>query len=491
MTRSTLAVATSAQPSSTPAANTAIVGSCNRRNRAVINVINPATQAAVASIYSATSNDVDAALVNAKHGAVICRGLPRYQRADILMTAAKHIQRQLEIFAQLIVQESGKTIVQARKEVSRCIHTLTLSAEEAKRLKGEEMTFDAYEGAVGRQGYTQRDPLGIIVAITPFNDPLNLVAHKLGPAIAGGNAVIIKPSEQAPLSAMKLVDTLINAGLDKRIISVVVGGADVGRQLVSAESVRMVSFTGGMATGEAITRAAGLKKISMDLGGNAPVIVMADCHLHLAVEATVSGAFWASGQNCIGTQRILIERAVFDQFVNTFVAHTKSLRMGNPMDESVNIGPMINVEQAMRIEAWVNDAVAQGATLLTGHSRNGSFYPPTVLSNVPEDAQLCVDEVFAPVVILDVFDTFEEAINKANRFDYSLHAGIFTNNLETALTAVERLEASGVMVNDSSDFRSDAMPFGGYKRGSLGREGVRYALEEMTQTKVVCFNRSS
>ncbi|MGS2717850.1 aldehyde dehydrogenase family protein [Eionea flava] len=459
-------------------------------NRSVIDVINPATQAVVDSVYEATNGDVDAALANAKHGVSICRGLARYQRADILMAAAKSVQQQLEVFARLIVQESGKTIMQARKEVSRCINTLTLSAEEAKRLQGEEIAFDSYEGAVGRQGYTQRDPLGVIVAITPFNDPLNLVAHKLGPAIAGGNAVILKPSEQAPLSALKLVDTLVNAGLDERIISVVVGGADVGRQLISADIVRMVSFTGGMSTGEAITRTAGLKKMSMDLGGNAPVIVMADSDIHTAVDATVSGAFWASGQNCIGTQRILIERSAFDRFVSTFVAQTQRLRVGDPMDESVDVGPMINVEQAMRIESWVNDAIAQGATLLAGHRRTGSFYPPTVLSNVPADAQLCVDEVFAPVVILDVFDTFEEAVSKANSVDYSLHAGIFTNNLEVALTAVDRLEASGVMVNDSSDFRFDAMPFGGYKRGSLGREGVRYALEEMTQTKVVCFNRT-
>jgi acyl-CoA reductase-like NAD-dependent aldehyde dehydrogenase len=459
------------------------------QHKKMIHVLNPFTQETVDIIPAATTTDVDTALLSAHRGLGICRALPRHHRATILSCTANIVREQQEDFAILIVQEAGKTIVQARKEVSRCVNTLELSAEEAKRLSGEVIPFDAYEGAMGRQGYTHCDPLGIILAITPFNDPLNLVAHKLGPAIAGGNAVILKPSEHAPLSAMKLVDTFISAGLDENIISLVVGDADIGRELVAADAIRMVSFTGGMATGEAITRTAGLKKMAMDLGGNAPVIVMADSDLNAAVAATVSGAFGASGQNCIGSQRIFIERNIFDQFATEFVAQTRQLCVGDPMNENTDMGPMITPEQSARIETWVNDAINQGATLLVGHHREGNFYHPTVLTDVPENAQVCSDEVFAPVVILEPFDTFDEVINKANNVDYSLHAGIFTRNLEMALTAADRLEASGVMINDSSDFRFDAMPFGGYKRGSLGREGVRYALQEMTQTKVICFNR--
>ena len=459
------------------------------QDQKMIHVLNPFTQEIVGSLAVARSSDVESALLSAHRGLDICRALPRHQRASILLATANIVREQQQDFAKLIVQEAGKTIVQARTEVSRCINTLELSAEEAKRLSGEVIPFDAYEGAMGRQGYTHCDPLGIILAITPFNDPLNLVAHKLGPAVAGGNAVILKPSEHAPLSAIKLVDAFVNAGLDKSIISVVVGDAEIGRLLVASDDIRMVSFTGGMATGEAITRIAGLKKMAMDLGGNAPVIVMADSDLDAAVQATVSGAFWASGQNCIGTQRIFVERSVFDQFASEFVAQTRQLHVGDPMDENTDVGPMITLEQAKRINAWVSNAINQGATLLEGHHRQGNFYHPTVLTNVPKNSQVSAEEVFAPVVILEPFDSFDEVINKANSVDYSLHAGIFTSNLELALTAADRLQASGVMINDSSDFRFDAMPFGGYKRGSLGREGVRYALQEMTQTKVVCFKR--
>jgi acyl-CoA reductase-like NAD-dependent aldehyde dehydrogenase len=461
----------------------------NEQHQQMIDVINPFTHDIVDSIPAATMADVETALVNAKRGLEVCRKLARYQRANILAATAAIVREELEKFAILIVSEAGKTIVQARKEVSRCVNTLELSAQEAKRLSGEVIPFDSYEGAMGRQGYTHCDPLGIILAITPFNDPLNLVAHKLGPAIAGGNSVILKPSELAPLSAIKLVDAFFRAGLDEQIISVVIGDAKIGGALVSADDIRMVSFTGGMETGEAITRTAGLKKMTMDLGGNAPVIVMADSDLDEAVSATVSGAFWASGQNCIGTQRIFIERSVFDQFSAEFVAQTQALSVGDPMDDVTDVGPMITPAQSTRIQSWVANAINQGATLLTGHQRNENMYTPTVLTNVPGTSALCMQEVFAPVVILEPFDSFDEVISWANCLDYSLHAGIFTRDLETALKAADRIEASGVMINDSSDFRFDAMPFGGYKRGSLGREGVRYALQEMTQSKVICFNR--
>jgi acyl-CoA reductase-like NAD-dependent aldehyde dehydrogenase len=461
----------------------------NKQHQQMIDVINPFSQIIIDSIPAATSKDVEAALVSAKHGFEISRKLARYQRANILFATAAIVRDELEDFALLIVNEAGKTIMQARKEVTRCINTLELSGEEAKRISGEIIPFDSFEGAIGRQGYTHVDPLGIILAITPFNDPLNLVAHKLGPAVAAGNSVILKPSELAPLSSIKLVDAFVRAGLNKHIISVVIGDANIGRELVSANDIRMVSFTGGMTTGEAITKTAGLKKITMDLGGNAPVIIMADSDLDKAVKATVSGSFWASGQNCIGTQRIFVERSIFDKFLPAFVEQTKALNVGDPMNESTDVGPMITPEQSMRIQSWVEDAIKQGAMLLTGHQRNDNIYTPTVLTKVPATSRLCMKEVFAPVVILESFDCFDEVISWANRGDYSLHAGIFTSDLETALKAADSLEASGVMINDSSDFRFDAMPFGGYKRGSLGREGVRYAIQEMTQSKVICFNR--
>lgn len=373
--------------------------------------------------------------------------------------------------------------------MTRCINTLKLSAEEAKRGAGEIIPFDAYAGSENRMGWFTREPLGIILAITPFNDPLNLVAHKLGPAIAGGNSVILKPSELAPLSALDLVNVLIEAGLPSEVVTPVVGGPDLGEALVSTRAIRMISFTGGFKTGDAISRLAGLKRLAMDLGGNAPVIVMADAAFDQAVESCVSGAFWAAGQNCIGTQRILIERPIYDAFRAAFVVQTAALRAGNPQNEATDVGPMITEAAARRAEALVASAIDAGARLLTGHRREGALYAPTVLESVPHDAALWCEEAFAPVVTLEPFDSFDEAIDLANAVDFSLHAGIFTSSLALALEASSRIEAGGVMVNDSSDYRFDAMPFGGFKYGSLGREGVRFAYEDMTQPRVVCINR--
>jgi len=425
---------------------------------------------------------IDTALL----GALVARELPRHERARILEATASGVEADRDAFARLIVAESGKTLKQARKEVSRCINTLKLSAEEARRNAGEVIPFDAYAGSESRQGWYTREPLGVIVAITPYNDPLNLVAHKLGPAIAGGNAVVLKPSELTPLSAIKLVGCLIDAGLPPGVVSVATGGAALGKALVAHRAVRMVSFTGGFVTGEQISRIAGLKKLAMDLGGNAPVIVMADSDLVAAIDACVSGAFWAAGQNCIGTQRILIEAPAFDAFKKGFVEKTRALVVGDPADERTDVGPMISEAAAKRAEALVNEAVDHGATLLFGNLRVGSLYSPTVLENVGCDCPLWYEEVFSPVVMLQSVGSLDEALTLANEPQYSLHAGIFTRDLNVALSAAKRLEAGGVMINDSSDFRFDAMPFGGFKYGSMGREGVRFAYEEMTQPKVVC-----
>ncbi|MET8945129.1 aldehyde dehydrogenase family protein [Streptomyces sp. NPDC004542] len=451
-------------------------------------VRNPYTGEAVASVCTVDAAAVDTVLRRARQGRRIAAALARVTRASILERAAHLVERRAESFAELIVTEAGKTITQARKEVARAVNTLALSAAEVRRNAGEVVPFDSYEGSEKRQGWFTREPLGVIAAITPFNDPLNLVAHKLGPAIAGGNAVILKPSALTPLSALRLADTLVEAGLPEEIVTVVNGGADLGAAIVSAPDVRMVSFTGGFATGEAISRSAGLKKLAMDLGGNAPVIVMDDADLDAAVESCVSGAFWAAGQNCIGTQRILIAAEVYESFRDAFVARTKQLRVGDPLDERTDVGPMITEEAGRVIRMKVDAAVDQGAVLLCGNELNGSLYAPTVLENVPATCTLWQEEAFAPVVVLQPFDSFEEAVEQANAIDYSLHAGIFTSRLNRALSAARLLEAGGVMINDSSDYRFDAMPFGGYKYGSMGREGVRFAFEEMTQPKVVCIN---
>jgi acyl-CoA reductase-like NAD-dependent aldehyde dehydrogenase len=451
-------------------------------------VRNPYTGEIIASVPTAGATTIGSVLQQARRGRRTAAALSRAARASVLERASRLVEQRAESFARLIVSEAGKTITQARKEVARAVNTLSLSAAEARRNAGEVVPFDSYEGSENRQGWFTREPLGIIAAITPFNDPLNLVAHKLGPAIAGGNAVILKPSALTPLSALRLVDTLVEAGLPEEVVTVVNGDADIAAAIVSAPDVRMVSFTGGFATGEAISRTAGLKKLAMDLGGNAPVIVMDDADLDEAVQSCVSGAFWAAGQNCIGTQRILIAHQVYERFRDAFVARTKLLRVGDPLDENTDVGPMITRQAALAVRAKVDAAVEQGAILLCGNEVSGSVYTPAVLEGVPSASSIWQEEVFAPVVVLQPVESFEDAIEQANAIDYSLHAGIFTARLDRALTAARLLEAGGVMINDSSDYRFDAMPFGGYKYGSMGREGVRFAFEEMTQPKVVCVN---
>ena len=453
-----------------------------------IDVFSPYDGRLIGSVPCLDASAVPAILERARQGVRQAAAMPRHQRARVLEEAARRVQEQAQAFAQLIVAEAGKTLRQAEKEVKRCINTLKLSAEEARRNAGEVVPFEAYEGSESRQGWFSREPLGLIVAITPYNDPLNLVAHKLGPAIAGGNGLILKPSELAPLSALKLVECLLQAGLPDSVVTAVTGGVELGKALVELREVRMVSFTGGFVTGESIARSAGLKKLAMDLGGNAPVLVLEDCDLEPTVESCVSGAFWAAGQNCIGTQRILVQRPIYEVFRARFVAQARALVLGDPALRETDVGPMVTEQAARRTEQLVNEALSEGAQLLCGHQRKGASYAPTVLEQVSHASQIWQQEVFAPVVILEPFDQLDEAVALANAPEYSLHAGVFTRDLAKALKLARQIEAGGVMINDSSDYRFDAMPFGGFKYGSLGREGVRFAYEDMTQPKVVCIN---
>ncbi|VVM49608.1 Sulfoacetaldehyde dehydrogenase [Pseudomonas fluorescens] len=453
-----------------------------------IDVFSPYDGRLIGSVPCLDASAVPAILERARQGVRQAAAMPRHQRARVLEEAARRVQEQAQAFAELIVAEAGKTLRQAEKEVKRCINTLKLSAEEARRNAGEVVPFEAYEGSESRQGWFSREPLGLIVAITPYNDPLNLVAHKLGPAIAGGNGLILKPSELAPLSALKLVECLLQAGLPDSVVTAVNGGVELGKALVELREVRMVSFTGGFVTGESIARSAGLKKLTMDLGGNAPVLVLEDCDLEPTVESCVSGAFWAAGQNCIGTQRILVQRPIYEAFRARFVAQAQALVLGDPALLETDVGPMVTEQAARRTEQLVNEALSEGAQLLCGHQRKGASYAPTVLEQVSHASQIWQQEVFAPVVILEPFDQLDEAVALANAPEYSLHAGVFTRDLAKALKLARQIEAGGVMINDSSDYRFDAMPFGGFKYGSLGREGVRFAYEDMTQPKVVCIN---
>ncbi|MFC5714307.1 aldehyde dehydrogenase family protein [Thalassorhabdus alkalitolerans] len=453
-----------------------------------IKVYNPENNQLIDTVPAASKEDMELAIEKAKEGAKIAESLSVKERMDILQGVAKRLQERHEEFARMIALEGSKTIKEARGEVTRTIETIRISAEEARRMTGESINFDQNAGNEDRMGYYFRFPIGIVAAITPFNDPLNLVAHKIGPAIAAGNAIIVKPASETPLSALKLAEAFTEAGLPKKVMTVITGrGRDIGDTLIENKEIRMISFTGGLETGEAIAKKAGLKKVSMELGSNSPAIVLKDADLDHAVSSTVSGSFAAAGQNCLGVQRIYVEKELYSSFKDKFVQQTKELKSGNKLSEYTDMGPLINEKEAKRVEKMVEDALKDGAELLTGGKRNGAFYEPTVLANVPRHAAVAVEEIFGPVVILSAVDSFEEAIEKANDVNYGLQAGIFTTNVNKAMRGARRLQVGGVMINDSSDFRIDAMPFGGVKGSGLGREGVKYAMRDMSEERVVCF----
>lgn len=454
----------------------------------VIEVRDPQDNSLIDTVPAASREDMLYAIEQAQEGIQVATNMPIHERIGILERTAELIKQRKEEFATMIAREGSKTIREAEKEVTRCVETIKISAEEARRLNGETIRFDQMPGSENRHGYYYRFPIGLVAAITPFNDPLNLVAHKVGPAIASGNAIIVKPASATPLSAILLAETLLEAGLPPNVLTVITGhGSEIGDVLVEHTAIRKISFTGGLEAGLRITKKAGLKKISMELGSNSPVIVLADANVEEAVEASVSGAFWAAGQNCLGVQRIYIEKPIYADFVEKFVARTKQYQVGNKLLTTTDMGPLINEKEAIRVETWVKEAIEKGATLRCGGKREGAFFQPTVLTDLPQDCTLAREEVFGPVVSLFLVENIEEAIEQANGVNFGLQAGIFTNNLEQAFSAIKRLEVGGVMINDSSDYRIDAMPFGGVKGSGLGREGIRFAIQEMTEPKVVCF----
>ncbi|MFC7363845.1 MULTISPECIES: aldehyde dehydrogenase family protein [Bhargavaea] len=454
----------------------------------VIEVFNPQDNSLISTVPAASEEDMLLTIEGAKEGAETAASMPVHQRISILNKAAAYIEENQGEYAATIALEGSKTIREATSEVKRCIQTLKISAEEARRINGETIPFDQAEGSEDRVGYYYRFPIGIVAAITPFNDPLNLVAHKVGPAIASGNAIIVKPATVTPLSALMLAEAFEQAGLPPKVLSVITGkGSVIGDLLVTHPAIRMVSFTGGLETGEEIARKAGLKKISMELGSNSPVIVLNDADIDKAVESTVSGAFYAVGQNCLGVQRVYIEEDIYERFASLFVDRVQRYQVGDKMLNTTDMGPMINEMEAIRVERWVEEAIAMGAKRLVGGKRQGAFYPPTVLTDVSPDSTIARQEIFGPVVLLYPVADFDSAISRSNDVNYGLQAGIFTNDINKAFEAIRKMDVGGIMINDSSDYRIDGMPFGGVKGSGLGREGVKFTIQEMTEPKVVSF----
>ncbi len=464
-----------------------LIGGAWMTRAAQIEVCNPYDGQRVGAIARGQEADVNAAI----EAAVAALGEPfsAHARYDVLMRAADRIDAAQEAYAWILAREGSKAIREARREPPRAANILRLAAEEGRRLAGETLPFDTRPGSENRVGYYFRVPVGVVSAILPFNDPMAVAAHKVGPALAAGNAVVLKPDSKTPLSVLRLARDLLAAGLPPGRLNVVTGhGAEIGDALVGDPRVRLVAFTGGVATGERITRTAGIKKVMLELGANSPVIVLADADLDRAVEAIAAGAFAQAGQNCLGVQRVFVHEDVYAAFAEGFVAHAAHLKTGSSLDEETDVCSLITEREALRVEAWVREAVAQGAQVLLGGTRDGALLPPTILDRVPEGARLDCEEVYGPVVSLYRVASLDEAIKRANSTDYGLHAAVFTETLRDAFTAAQRLHVGAVLVNDSTDYRLDAMPFGGMKRSGIGREGIRHALLEMTETRVVCFN---
>ncbi|MEW6719191.1 MAG: aldehyde dehydrogenase family protein [Thermodesulfobacteriota bacterium] len=449
-------------------------------------VLDKFTGETIAEVPLASKETAEEAIRAAREAFPEWSRTPAHKRSRILENASRLIEEQRDEIATIICREAGKAWKYSVNEVGRSVETFRFSAEEAKRIHGETVPMDASAFGEGRVGFWMRCPLGVVSAITPFNFPLNLVAHKLGPALATGNTVVLKPASTTPLTAIRLARIFEEAGLPPGVLHVLVGsGGTVGEWLTTDPRIAKVSFTGSPPVGEEIVRKAGLKKVTMELGNNSGTIVEPDADLAAAVPRCVVSAFANSGQVCISLQRLYVHKAVAKEFTERFVAETARLKVGNPLDKDCDVGPMIDIKEAERAEAWVKEAVAEGAKVLIGGAREGRMMQPTVLTGVRAEMKVMCREAFAPLVSIYEYEKFEDAVAMVEDSPYGLQAGIYTNDIRKALHAVDRINVGGVMINDTSIFRVDHMPYGGNKLSGLGREGVRFACEEMTSIKMV------
>jgi len=424
----------------------------------------------------------------ARKAASIIGGWSNFERAELLDRIAGLIRRDHAAFAFAISQETGKPITEARVEVDRSLQTLLASSIVARGLHGEAVPIDGAPIGVGRMAMTIREPLGVIGIITPFNVPLNLALHKLGPALAGGNAVVHKPSEQTPLSALRLAQAVREAGAPAGTYNVVTGpGETVGKALVECDEIDMITFTGSVETGKAIRAAAGLKKVTLELGGNSAVILEPDADLDAAVTRVVQGGYAYSGQICVSVQRVYAHESVAAEFRSKLVAAVEKLRIGHPREDATQIASLISEEAARRVESWTQEAARAGAKLLTGGARTNTTISPGVLADVPETSTFMRKELFGPLVAVNAYTNLDDAIARVNGTPFGLQAGIYTQHLQRAFQAARKLRFGGVLINDVPAFRADHMPYGGVKHSGLGREGPKYAVEEMTEAKLICW----
>lgn len=459
-----------------------------RADSITINVLAPYDSRWIGSIPQASAKDVDDAIAAAETAFLKIKLSPQ-ERSEILSNTSSLIIENLEDLSRIIAEEAGKPVKDARIEVNRAAQTFLISAEEAKRVHGEVVPVEASKGSENRFAFTLRVPVGIVCAISPFNFPLNLVSHKVGPAIAAGNSVVLKPSSLTPFTAIYLGKLMMEAGLPPGYLNILFGpGHTVGERLLSDPRFALYTFTGSPSVGKRLREAIGLRRAILELGSNSATIIHRDADIQKAYQACVRAGFAYAGQVCISLQRILLHRDVTARFLDRFIPAVEALKSGNPLDEDTDVGPMINEDAAIRAEEWISEAVSKGAKLLTGGGRKGNMVQPTVLTNVDRGMKVVCHEAFAPVVTIQEYNTIDEAIKIVNDSEYGLQAGIFTSDIGVAFKAAKEVQVGGIMVNDTSMYRVDAMPYGGVKASGMGREGPKYAIEEMTDLKIVVFN---
>ncbi len=449
-------------------------------------VVNPYNGDSIDAVPVGTAADITTALDGLVEGAKVMREMPTHQRVGILRKAARLIQDRQEELGHLISTEEGKVLAEGRIEAGRAAETFDLSADEARNLHGETIPLDSTPGGVGKLGFTLRVPCGIVAAITPFNFPLNLVAHKVGPAIAGGNAVLIKPASDTPLSALKLVEILLEAGLPPQAIACVTGpGSELGVAICGDKRVRKVSFTGSAEVGESITRAAGLKRITMELGSNSPVIVLDDADLDKVASTLAMTGYANAGQVCISSQRVIATPGCHDGLTDALLARVSKLNAGDQLAEGTDVGPLVRESDAKRVEDWLSEAKGQGAQLLCGGSREGSLIQPALLTDVGSDMKMSYAELFGPALGITRARDIDEAIILANQTRFGLSAAIFTQDIDQAMRFAREVDSGNLHINFGTAWRAEIMPYGGLKDSGFGKEGPKYAIEEMTETKMV------
>lgn len=460
-----------------------LIGGEWRSSDETMDITFPYDGSVVDTVYMASEKDLEDAIIAAQRGFQQTRVLPTYRRAEILENLYKLLQKNLDEIAEIMVMESGKTRKVALGEAGRACETVRVAAEESKRMYGEIIDLDWTPVAANHRAFIRRFPVGIVLGITPFNYPLNLALHKIAPAIATGCSIIIKPPEVNPLSTLKLAELVLEAGFPPEAFSVVNCLGSRAEKLVTDPRIAMLSFTGSVAVGWMLKSKAGRKKVALELGGNAPVIVHEDAPLDMAVTKIVNGSFANAGQNCIAVQRILLHKPIFEDFCDRFVPAVKALKVGDPRLEDTDIGPMIHQAAAERAHSWVEEALANGAEALYQGPVEGTMFHPAILTEVEPSMKVCAQEVFAPVVTLAPYEDFDDALHVANDSEFGLQAGIFTQAMPRIMQAWEQLEVGGVNINEVSTFRVDHMPYGGVKASGFGREGLRYAMEDMTELR--------